>query len=73
MESTGKMLVLVGAFIILFGLLFIFWSKIPFLGKLPGDITVQKGGITFFFPLVSSLVLSLLLTVILNLVFRLFK
>jgi len=72
-EGFGKILIILGVFLVIFGLVFVFWSKIPFIGRLPGDITIQKGGFTFFFPLVTSLVLSLLLTIILNVVFRIFK
>jgi len=72
-EGFGKTLIIAGIFLVVFGLVFVFWSKIPLLGRLPGDITIQKGGFTFFFPLVTSLVLSLLLTIILNVVFRIFK
>ena len=72
-EGFGRILIIVGAFLVIFGLVFVFWNKIPLIGRLPGDITIQKGGFTFFFPLVTSLVLSLILTIILNVVFRLFK
>lgn len=73
MEGIGKIFILAGIFLVLFGVFFLFWGKIPFLGKLPGDILVQKGGITFFFPLVTSILLSLILTILLNLIFRLFR
>ncbi len=72
-EGIGKILIGVGVFLVLFGLIFVFWPRIPILGKLPGDILVQKDGWTFFFPLVTSLLLSLILTIILNLVLRLFS
>lgn len=72
-EGFGKILIIAGVFLVIFGLVFVFWSKIPLIGRLPGDITIRKGGFTFFFPLVTSLVLSLLLTVILNIIFRILK
>ncbi|MBI2860261.1 MAG: DUF2905 domain-containing protein [Chloroflexi bacterium] len=50
------------------GLPFTLWGKAPFLGRLPGDIIIQRENARFFFPLATSLVL----TVLLNLVFRLF-
>jgi hypothetical protein len=71
--DMGKVLIIMGVFLIVFGLIFTFWSKIPFLGNLPGDFSIQKGNVSFFFPLVTSLILSLVLTIILNLVFRIFK
>jgi hypothetical protein len=73
LDEMGKLLIIAGVFLIVFGLLFTFWRKIPFLGNLPGDISIQKDGFSFFFPLVTSLLLSLILTIILNIVFRFFK
>lgn len=72
-EGFGKVLIIAGVFLVIFGLVFVFWSKIPLIGRLPGDISIEKGGIIFFFPLVTSLILSLLLTIVLNIVFRIFK
>jgi len=72
-EGFGKTLIIVGLFLVIFGVVFVFWNKIPLIGRLPGDITIQKGGFTFFFPLVTSLVLSLILTIVLNVIFRVFK
>ena len=72
-DSLGKVLRVIGIFLVMAGVVFTFWNKIPLLGKLPGDFFFQKGSVTFVFPLATSLVLSLVLTVILNIVFRLFK
>lgn len=72
-QSVGKLLILAGAFLAFFGLLLVFWQRIPFLGKLPGDIFLQKGSFQFFFPIVTCLIISLLLTLILNFVIHLFK
>ena len=71
--GMGKVLIAAGVFLIIFGLIFMFWSKIPFLGHLPGDFSFQKGGISFFFPLVTSLVISIILTIIINVFIRLFR
>jgi hypothetical protein len=70
-EPLGKLLIFAGVFIIVLGLLVMFWSKIPFLGKLPGDILLQKEGFQFFFPIVTCLLISVILTVVINLVMRL--
>jgi hypothetical protein len=72
-EGFGKTLIIIGLFLVIFGVVLVFWNKIPLIGRLPGDITIQKGGFTFFFPLVTSLVLSLILTIVLNVIFRVFK
>jgi len=73
LQGIGKILILVGAFLAFFGLLLVFWQKIPFLGKLPGDILVQKGNLQFFFPIATCLIISILLTIILNFVIHLFR
>ncbi len=70
LEPLGKLLIIAGAFIIVIGLLVIFWIKIPILGKLPGDIFYQKGNFRFFFPIVTSLVVSITLTTVISLITR---
>jgi hypothetical protein len=62
-DSFGKMLIFMGAILILIGVLFSVGSKIG-LGRLPGDIVYQKGNFTFYFPIMTSLLLSLFLTLI---------
>jgi len=49
------------------GLLVMFSDRVPFLGKLPGDVVVRKKNFTFYFPVVTSLLLSLVLTLVLSL------
>jgi len=70
-DSLAKILIIIGLFCVAAGLVLFFWQKIPFLGRLPGDILIQKGNFNFFFPLVTCLLLSLILTLIINLVIRL--
>ncbi|MEK9150215.1 MAG: DUF2905 domain-containing protein [Candidatus Desantisbacteria bacterium] len=70
-EGIGKLFIFIGILLILFGVMMAFWGKIPFLGKLPGDIMVQKGNLRVFIPLATSLVLSLVITLIINILFRL--
>jgi membrane protein implicated in regulation of membrane protease activity len=71
--DLGRMLLILGGFLCLLGLLLLLSSKIPWLGRLPGDIHIQRGNWSCSFPLVTSLVLSLLLTVLLNLILRLWR
>jgi len=73
LEGLGKLLILGGIFLILFGLLFTFWHQIPFLGKLPGDIFISKGNFKFFFPLATCLIISLVLTIIANILIGLLR
>jgi len=70
-EGIGKVLIIVGLVMVGLGLLFAFSGRIPFLGKLPGDILIRKDGITFYFPVVTLLLLTLVLTVIINFILRL--
>jgi ABC-type multidrug transport system permease subunit len=72
-ELLGKILILTGVFIVIMGLLLVFWDRIPLLGRLPGDTFLQKGNFKFYFPVVTSLIISLLLTIVINLVIRLFS
>lgn len=60
---------MMGLLIAALGVLFMLGSKLPFLGRLPGDFVVGSGNVKVFFPLATSILLSLLLTFILNLVF----
>lgn len=61
----GKFLILVGILIILIGVLLLFAGKIPYIGRLPGNIVIQKKNFTFYFPLATSILLSILITFIL--------
>ncbi len=70
MEGLGKLLLILAAVIGLIGLLLIFGQHIPFLGKLPGDIVIKKDGFSFYLPIVTFLILSIILTIIINLIFR---
>lgn len=64
MQGLGKALIILGAVLIATGFLFVFFNKIPFFGKLPGDIYIQRKNFTFYFPLATSLVVSLVLSLI---------
>jgi hypothetical protein len=63
-EEFGKFLVLFGVVIVLLGGLLLVAGKIPFIGRLPGDIYIQKDHFTFYFPLATSLLISILLTLL---------
>lgn len=70
MEQLGRILVLTGVTLVVVGAL-VWWlgPRMGTGGPLPGDLTLRRGNVTFFFPLVTCLVLSIVLT----LVFRLFN
>jgi len=69
MNAFGKILILTGLFMILTGGALLLISNIG-IGKLPGDIVVKKGNFVFYFPLATGLLLSLLLTLIFNIIRR---
>jgi hypothetical protein len=73
MEDLGRMLLLFGVLMALIGGAILLIGKVPGIGRLPGDITIQRDGFTCFFPIVTSIVLSIVLTILLNLVIFLFR
>ena len=68
MHEPGRGLVILGGILLALGLLLLFSSKTPFLGKLPGDLLIKRGTVTFFFPLATGIVLSLLVSLVLYLI-----
>jgi hypothetical protein len=69
MTDMGRTLVVVGAVLLVVGLLMSLGAKVP-LGRLPGDIVYRKGSFTFYFPLVTCILISLVLTAIFSLLRR---
>ena len=65
--ALGKLLILLGVFVILIGLLLLFGEKIPWIGRLPGDILIRKKNVTFYFPLTTSILISIILTLLFTL------
>jgi hypothetical protein len=68
LAQLGRVLVLIGAVILFFGVLLVLADRVPFIGRLPGDITIRGDGWTFYAPLATSIVLSVVLTAVLGLV-----
>jgi hypothetical protein len=66
-EGFAKLLILFGIVLALLGGLLLLVGKIPLIGRLPGDIYIRKGDFTFYFPLTSSILISLLLTFLFSL------
>ena len=60
----GKTLIIFGIILIGIGLLLTFMHNVPYLGKLPGDIYIQRKNFTFYFPLASCIVLSIILSLV---------
>lgn len=61
----GRSLIIIGLVIAVIGLVITFAPKIPFLGRLPGDIYYKKDNFVFYFPLVTSILISIVLSIIL--------
>ncbi len=73
MEDVGRLLILLGAIVVLIGLVFLLAERIPFLGHLPGDIHIQTDGVSCFLPLATSILLSILLSLVLTLALNLLQ
>ncbi len=71
-DNLGKMLLVLGLVIAVVGVMVMLAGRVPFLGSLPGDISFERGGTRVSIPLMTSLLVSVALTVVLNLVFGLF-
>ncbi|MBN1622683.1 MAG: DUF2905 domain-containing protein [Endomicrobiales bacterium] len=69
MAGIGKVLIIIGAVLIVLGIVIIFFNRIPLIGKLPGDIYIKKENYTFYFPLTTCILVS----IVLSLVFWMFK
>ncbi|MBI1806632.1 MAG: DUF2905 domain-containing protein [Ignavibacteria bacterium] len=68
MQPFGKILIIFGLVIIGLGVFLMFIDKIPFIGKLPGDINVKKDDFQFYFPITTSIILSIAVSLVLWLI-----
>jgi hypothetical protein len=66
-SGLGRFLIIIGAVLIVIGVLVSLSSKIPFIGRLPGDIYIKRDDFTFYFPLATSILISIIITLILYL------
>jgi hypothetical protein len=67
MDSLARMLIVFGVVLALLGGLLLLAGRIPFLGRLPGDIIIRRENWSFYFPLTTSILLSILLTLLFTL------
>jgi hypothetical protein len=67
MDGLGKALIYFGLLLVALGLIFSFGGKIPWLGHLPGDITIQRERFTLYFPLGTCIVISVIISLVLYL------
>jgi len=69
-HSLGKILIIIGIITVAVGGLLLLSLKIPWIGKLPGDIIIERKHVTLYFPLATSILVSIILTLILWLIGR---
>lgn len=70
MNEIGKILIVFGVILVIVGALVLVLGKIPGLGRLPGDIVIQTENFSCFFPIATSILLSIILTLLLNFILR---
>jgi hypothetical protein len=68
LENTGRLLIVVGLVVVAAGLLFLLAGRVPFLGRLPGDLHFERDGVQVYAPLATGLLLSVVLSVLLTVV-----
>ena len=71
MEDLGRTLLLFGVLLAIVGGVILLVAKVPGIGRLPGDILIQRDNISCFFPIATCILLSIVLTILLNVLFRL--
>lgn len=70
--ELARLLMLLGATVFVIGLIVLVAPRIPWIGRLPGDIDIRSRNVRVYFPIVTCIILSILLTILLNLI-NLFK
>ena len=70
MADVARLLIVFGLVLVGLGVLFLLGPRIPFLGRLPGDLLFRRGGATIYVPLATSILLSIVLTILLNFFLR---
>ena len=65
MSGLGKTLILIGVVLVVVGALFSLAGKLPWLGQLPGDITIQRERFSFYFPLTTCILISVVISLVL--------
>ena len=70
MRELGRALIGLGCLAVVLGAGLLLAARLPWLGRLPGDIVVRRGPLTLYFPLLTCVVLSIVLTILVNLFWR---
>lgn len=70
-QSTGKIIIIIGIALVIIGvILYFFHNKLQWLGKLPGDIRIEREGFRFYFPIATMIVISIIINLIIQLIKR---
>ena len=68
-QNTGKYIIFIGIAVVIIGVLIYFlYDKLHWIGHLPGDIRIERDNFRFYFPIVTMIVISLVLTIVINLI-----
>jgi hypothetical protein len=65
MGGIGKTLISIGILLVVLGAVFLLGAKVPWLGRLPGDLIIERGGHTFYFPLTTCILISVIISLVL--------
>ena len=72
-SQTGKWIIAAGIIVVIIGILiYFFHDKLNWLGKLPGDIRIEKENFRFYFPVTTMIIISIVLTLIINIIKKIF-
>ncbi|MEN6616721.1 MAG: DUF2905 domain-containing protein [Syntrophorhabdus sp.] len=61
----GKILIIAGIILVILGLAVTYGPRIPWIGRLPGDILIKRDNVTFYFPIMTSIIISIIVSLIL--------
>ncbi len=67
MSELGRFMIVIGVILVIVGVVFLVAPKLPWLGRLPGDISYKRGNFSFYFPLGTCILISVILTLIMYL------
>jgi hypothetical protein len=70
MSELGRLLLVAGLMLVAVGLLLLVGPRIPWIGRLPGDLYFRRGNVVFYFPLTTAIIVSLIATIVLSLLRR---
>ena len=74
MAEIGKSIIFLGLLIVIIGVILLFIDKLPFnLGRLPGDIAIKKENFSFYFPITTSIIISIILSLLFYLFGKFFR